>query len=84
MYYFYILKSLKDDKLYKGFTKNLRKRLAEHNAGSNKSTKSRRPFKLVYYEAFASKRDSMCRERQMKLGAKAWSQLRRRIEDSIK
>ncbi|NIP32922.1 GIY-YIG nuclease family protein [Candidatus Saccharibacteria bacterium] len=83
MYYFYILKSLKDGKLYKGFTNNLRRRLDEHNAGSSKSTKSRRPFKLMYYEAFSSKEDAMRREKQMKLGAKAWAQLKRRIKNSI-
>jgi len=84
MFYFYILKSLKDGKLYKGFTSDLRKRLAAHNSGSSKSTKNRRPFKLIYYEAFASKRDAMNREKQMKLGAKAWGQLKRRINDSVK
>lgn len=39
MHYLYILKSLKDSKLYIGQTSDLRKRLAEHNTGQNKSTK---------------------------------------------
>jgi len=83
MYYFYVLKSKKDDDLYRGFTNNLRRRLDEHNTGLSKSTKGRRPFKLVYYETFASKNDAKRREKQMKLNGRAWGQLKRRIQNSI-
>jgi len=54
-YYIYVLKSLKDEKLYIGKTKDLRKRLEYHNKGLVKATKGRRPLKLVYYEAFTNK-----------------------------
>jgi len=37
-YYVYILLSLKDNKLYTGFTMNLKKRLQEHARGGVKST----------------------------------------------
>lgn len=84
MYYFYVLKSTKDGNLYKGFTNNLKRRLDEHNTGLSKSTKGRRPFRLVYYEAFASRIDAKRREKQMKLSGKAWGQLKRRIQSSIK
>ncbi|MBU0649112.1 GIY-YIG nuclease family protein [Patescibacteria group bacterium] len=83
MYYFYVLKSKRDNDLYRGFTNNLKRRLDEHNTGLSKSTKGRRPFKLVYYEAFASKNDAKRREKQMKLNGKAWGQLKRRIQNSI-
>jgi len=53
MFYVYILRSHKDGKLYLGYTKDLRKRLIEHNSGLVESTKERVPFYLVYYEAYA-------------------------------
>jgi putative endonuclease len=36
MFYFYVLYSLKDNRLYKGATSNLLRRLQQHNAGGNK------------------------------------------------
>ena len=58
MYYVYVLKSLKDNKLYVGKTKDLKRRFSEHNRGMVKSTKSRRPFELIFYEAFKSSSDA--------------------------
>ncbi|MFH1543063.1 MAG: GIY-YIG nuclease family protein [Patescibacteria group bacterium] len=46
IYYVYVLKSKKDSKLYYGFTRNLNKRLVEHNSGKVTSTKYRRPLHL--------------------------------------
>ena len=40
----------------------------QHNVGSNKWTKANGPFKLVYYESFACKTDSLMRERFYKIG----------------
>lgn len=83
MHYVYILKSLRDGKLYIGSTNDLRRRFAEHNAGVVPSTKTRRPFELRYYEAYASKRDSRGREFALKKDGKALGQLKRRISQSI-
>lgn len=79
MYYVYILKSIKDRKLYIGYTNNLLRRVKEHNSKLNTSTKSRIPFKLVYYEAYANLSDAKKREYNLKLHAKALAQLLRRI-----
>lgn len=65
-YYTYVLKSQKDDKLYTGSTKNLRKRFEQHQKGEVFSTKSRRPFKLIYYEACLSEADARRREKSLK------------------
>jgi len=80
----YILKSREDGKLYIGYTDNLKKRLKEHNLGLVRSTKTRRPLYLVYYEAYASKQDAMQRELNLKLRAKALRQLKNRIKSSLK
>jgi len=83
MFFAYILKSTKDQRLYIGATRDLRKRLKEHNSGGVRSTKSRIPFKLVYYEAYAAEEDAWHREHNLKLRAKTLQQLMRRIKKSI-
>jgi putative endonuclease len=83
MYYVYILKSLKDKKLYIGSTNDLRKRIREHNEGRVESTKNRRPMTLPYYEAYKSEKDAREREKQLKHFGKSYSQLKRKIKDSI-
>lgn len=57
-YYVYILKSVKDNKLYIGKTTNLVERMKKHNRGEVKATKARRPLKLIFYEAFCHKTDA--------------------------
>ena len=84
MYYLYILKSLTDEKLYIGSTNDLKRRLSEHNDGLNRSTKSRRPFELRYYESYASEKDARKREYSLKKDGKALGQLKRRISESLK
>jgi putative endonuclease len=54
-YYIYVLKSIKDGKLYIRKTKDLRKRVDYHNKGFVKATKNRRPLILIYYEAYTNK-----------------------------
>lgn len=39
---FYVLKSLKDNKLYTGFSKNLKRRIEFHNEGLNEDDARRR------------------------------------------
>ena len=51
-YYVYILKSLKDGKYYIGSTSDVVARLNFHNAGLQRSTKSRIPFVLIFQETF--------------------------------
>ncbi len=56
-YFVYILKSLKDGKNYAGYTKNLKLRFEQHQNGEVKSTKYRRPLKLIYFEACLNQQD---------------------------
>ena len=68
MYYVYVLLSERDGKFYTGSTGNLKERVEEHNRGYGRSTKNRRPFKLIYYEACLNKEDAMQREKYLKSG----------------
>ena len=68
-YYVYILLSLKDKRLYVGFTTNLKSRLINHAAGKVLSTRNRRPLKLIHYEYFINIKDAKAREVFLKSGA---------------
>lgn len=64
--YTYILKCA-DGTFYCGWTNNLEKRLAAHNAGTaSKYTAPRRPVELIYTERFATKQEAMSREYRIK------------------
>lgn len=83
MFYVYVLKSSKDEELYIGSSNNLKRRLAEHQNGESFSTKFRRPFELVYYEAYKSEKDARERESALKLRGNARRFLKERIKRSI-
>ncbi|MFC1501638.1 GIY-YIG nuclease family protein [Elusimicrobiota bacterium] len=68
MFYVYVLKSLKDEKLYTGQTGELNKRIEEHNSGKQKSTRNRKPFKLIYFEKCLTRSQAIKRESQLKTG----------------
>lgn len=68
MYYVYILRSISSGNLYKGSTGDLKQRLKRHNDGKVRSTKSLKPFELIYYEAFQSKTDALREEKFLKTG----------------
>ncbi len=82
MYYTYVLVSLKDHLLYIGFSEDVKKRLAAHNAGLNMSTKPRRPFELIYYEAHFNKEDALRREAYFKT-AKGKSTLKQMLRGAL-
>ena len=84
MYYVYVLSSLKDKDMYVGYTSDLKRRLSEHNEGKSFSTAPRKPFKLVYYEAYMSKRDAERRERGLKLRGQARVHLLGRLTESLR
>jgi len=80
MFYVYILKSKIDHKNYIGSTHDLKKRFKDHNLGKVYSTKTRKPFEIIYYEAYKSEKDARMREHNLKLRSNAYRQLKRRIK----
>ena len=64
--YTYILRCC-DGSLYTGWTNDLERRLAAHQAGKGgKYTRARLPVELVYYEQFDTKSEAMRREWEIK------------------
>jgi len=65
-YYTYILLSLRDNSFYFGHTNNLDERLKRHNAGLEKYTSSRRPWKIFWFTDFAPRAEAMRLEKKLK------------------
>jgi putative endonuclease len=67
-WYTYVLEN-DAGKRYTGYTgQQPEARLNEHNAGLNRWTRANGPWKLVYFESFATKQEAMARERYLKTG----------------
>ena len=65
-YFTYVLKSELTGSSYVGHTSNLEKRLVEHNNGKSLSTRSKRPWRLVYQEKYTTRSEAALRERYFK------------------
>jgi putative endonuclease len=67
MYYVYILK-LSDGRYYKGQTRDIGRRLKQHESGRVESTKSYLPYELVHVEICGSRLDARKLEKYFKSG----------------
>jgi putative endonuclease len=65
-HFVYVIESERDASYYVGSTHNVRHRLVQHNDGWTRSTKSKRPWKVVHVEEFACKSDALRREKAIK------------------
>ncbi len=65
-HFIYILYSDLRNRYYIGSSENVERRLERHNQGATKSTKSGRPWKIVYTEEYESKSDALKRELYIK------------------
>ena len=64
----YIIQSEEDGWTYTGHTKDIQKRLREHNNEKTSATRLHKPFKLVYAEECTSRSEAMKREKFLKTG----------------
>jgi putative endonuclease len=69
VFYVYVLRSESDSGFYIGYSTDLKRRLSEHTRGASFATKSRGPWKLIYYEAYTEREDAEGREKFLKSGA---------------
>ena len=83
MYYFYILRSLVSQKLYLGFTLDLKARFKSHNSKENKASKPYAPYELIYYSAFKNKDDAIECEKYFKTTA-GWKRIRKMLANALK
>lgn len=66
MYYVYLIKSIKANWRYAGYTNDLKDRLKKHQYGLSPATRPYRPFELIFYEAYKAKSDAKRREKYFK------------------
>jgi len=66
MYYVYIIESETDQSWYYGYSENPEKRLDYHNDGKSKYTRSKLPWKLIFYKSFDTKTEALKFERYLK------------------
>ena len=67
-WYVYVSLSRKTKGWYIGSTKSLQKRILNHNAGKNRSTKHGVPWGIIYCEICLNRDDTRAREKYLKSG----------------
>jgi putative endonuclease len=71
MHYVYVLRCA-DDTLYTGYTTDVDRRVAEHDAGEGaKYTRGRTPVELVHTESFDTRSAALSREHEVKALSRA-------------
>ncbi len=84
MWYFYVLQSQKEPTyFYKGSTNDLKRRFDQHAQGEVDSTRPRRPYRLVYYEAYLTEHAARTREHAVKISGSVSMPLMKRIKGSL-
>lgn len=78
MYYVYLLKD-KNDKIYIGYSSDLKQRIKEHLQHKVRTTKRMIEPKLVYYEAYSTKANAKLREVKLKQFGSSYHGLVKRI-----
>ncbi len=82
LYTVYILQSTIDSKYYIGVTRDLTKRIQEHNQGKTRSLRNRIPLNLVYSEDYLDRHEAYIRERQIK-SYKGGNSFKKLINDTV-
>jgi putative endonuclease len=83
MYHVYLLKSKKNNGLYIGYTRDIQRRLKQHNSGKVEYTRKHLPWNIIYYESYISLEDAKKREKSLKYFGKAYTFLKNRIPQSL-
>ena len=76
MYYVYVIKNVDTQKLYVGYTNNLRQRIKRHQLDKS--------VNLIYYEAYTHKKEALDREIKLKMYGSAWRGLKQRLKLSLR
>jgi putative endonuclease len=83
MYYVYVLIEQQTGNTYIGYSSNLKRRIASHQAGTATKVTRKGQWHLAYYEAYLSSTDATARERRLKDYGNSRTHLFARIKNSI-
>ena len=65
----YVIQSRASGRRYVGITRDLIRRLEEHNSGQSSSTKVHRPWEIAYQEGCETHEEARAREKYLKSAA---------------
>jgi len=68
MFFVYVIRSISRNYLYVGLSSDYEKRVHQHNAGYERTTKPYRPFEIILVEQFPTRLDARKREKYLKSG----------------
>jgi len=68
MYYVYVIDSIRKKYIYVGITNNIERRVSQHNKGQSRTTKPYKPFRLIYQEGLATRKEARKTEKYLKSG----------------
>jgi predicted GIY-YIG superfamily endonuclease len=84
MFAVYVIQNDVTKELYVGWTKDLKARLAQHNAHGRKfTTRENGSWQYVYIELYRSANDARVRERKLKSHGSGKHELFKRLQDSL-
>lgn len=84
MHAVYVIQNDVNKDIYIGYTRNVKARLAQHNAHENKSTNRKvGTWKFVYVELYRSEQDARSREQKLKNHGSGKHELLKRISRSV-
>ncbi|AFH48877.1 Excinuclease ABC C subunit domain protein [Ignavibacterium album JCM 16511] len=81
MIYVYALRSKIKNFIYVGMTANIDDRMRRHNTGYERTTRSYRPFELIYLEEFENRQEARVKEKYLKSGV--GKELLKRLKDKV-
>jgi len=67
-YYVYAIRSIQRNYIYVGLSNDFNRRVHEHNAGYERTTKPYRPFEIILIEEFPTRVLARKREKYLKSG----------------
>lgn len=62
---------------------DMKKRIAQHNAGESYHTNKHRPWRLIYCEVYISKEDAYSREKSLKQNAQGLRRIKERLRNTL-
>jgi len=79
-FYVYMLKLIsKKNITYVGYTKDIKKRISQHNSGKGAKFTRGRKWKLIYKEKFTSKNKAISREYYIKKNRKLRNEIKNKF-----
>ena len=82
--YVYLLRSVRNQRCYVGWTTDVPRRLEAHQRGESPSTRTRGPWQLMGYEVCTSPADAKAKERLLKRSPRTLTRFKKRLLNQMR